>query len=156
MPKQQTGTELIAARKARGLPYDDIDPNVTYVFSRVEDRSAVAKISQKYDRYKPFILLLGWFLVAAGFGFETPAQTSRKLDKKIDEVGTRVDTLYAWRTRDRATDALSYTKMQEGVNILLRLRCLDVLEGRVSAKSAQLAGLNCAMIFPEYAPRNGR
>ena len=92
MAKQQTGEELIASRKARGLPYDDIDPNAIYVFSRTEDRSAIAKISQKYQRYQPFLAIGMWILVAAGFGFQTPAQSARKLEKQIEEVSVRVDT----------------------------------------------------------------
>lgn len=107
----------------------------TFVMTRAEDRSNWLRISYALDKYKILVWAAMAVLVALGFGFKTPKQA-------IGEVSTKLDsaTKVLNERMDRQQELLLQT--QEGLNTLVRLRCLDITTS-ASRVLARAAGLQC-------------
>lgn len=86
----------------------------------MEDQSIWAWTSYLLTKYKIILWILAWFLIAAGFGFQTPAQTTNKLQKEIDELAVSRDTLMVRQTEIRRT-----------LNDLKFLACLNHMDQAV-------------------------
>lgn len=108
------------------------DHGETYVFSRAEDRSVWVHISYLMDKYKILLWAVGWFLLAAGFGFRTPAQDRADTKADMDSIKTRVG---------RQEKFLEAT--QRDLSTLVTLRCLDV-RTEMSKAVLDASGLDCS------------
>lgn len=105
------------------------------VHTRAEDRSLMLQVSYFLDKYRPLTWLLGWFLIALGFGFKTPQQNYDELRAEIAVVRSQVQ-------RDSAQKA----EMTGMLQVLIRFKCLEV----ASPRDMQLAGVNCARFIGSY------
>lgn len=108
------------------------EPDTTYVFSRSEDRSVLAHIAYLKDKF--FII---WapalaLIMAMGFGFKTPAQTTAILQAQIDSTTRKMKEL----------DSVQH-RMEQKIDMILKINCLAV---KIPQKDLILAGLDCSRI----------
>lgn len=108
------------------------DEDTTYVYTRAEDRSTWTHLSYLLDKYRLLVWLIWGVLIAFGFDFKTPAMASKETTAKLDSLRLRMDR------QERYMEST-----QQGLNTLVRLRCLDV---SVTSKTlVEAAGLTCGV-----------
>lgn len=112
------------------------DTEETYVFRRAEDRSKWMHLSYLFDKYRPLVWFAFLFLVAAGFGFQTPKQA-------LDEVSAthhRADTIVNRRVDSLHVRIQNLERLALSVEALVRLRCIDT---ESDLRAMRAAGINC-------------
>jgi hypothetical protein len=118
---------MVHKRRGEDIP-DGHGPDETYVFSRVEDRSKLMRLSYLYDKWKPIIMAVILFLLAAGFGFQTPKSAFEEIRKEQKATNDRVQ-----RLEDLAIV----------LNAMIRLKCVELVD---RPRDLQLAGIDCAAL----------
>lgn len=111
------------------------EEDTTYVYTRAEDRSFWMRSAAWAEKYK-ILFWAGFLLVtAAGFGFKTPQQVFSEIHAEIDTL--KIHEVVAARERE---------KLERKIDILLRLRCYEIQEKRMTTQ-ALLVGLDCEKIL---------
>lgn len=115
-------------------------PDDRYVMMREEDRSIWMRSAYWIEKYKLLWVPLLGVLTAMGFGWRTPAQTTRDIQSTIEVTRAvlqkRVDSLDARvSTSDQTRGRLEFK-----LDVLLKLACSDP---RISTRDKELAGLDC-------------
>lgn len=99
---------------------------------RAEDTSLFGKMTYLRERYFYIWGPACAIIVAAGFGFKTPAQTAENLQKQITSIVTKDSIL-----------ALDRNSLERKVDILLRINCITL---KIPAHDLQLLGLDCTKL----------
>lgn len=81
---------------------------------RTGDNSVWIKTAYALDKYRLLVYLIGAFLIAIGFDFQTPAMAMKAQRRAIDSLHRRVDTV---ETREKSNSAL--------LKVNLQITCLD-------------------------------
>lgn len=117
--------------KRRGAEMSDplANPDATYVMSRAEDRSVLMRMSYTYDKYRPIVVISGFFLIAAGFGFKTPKATFDEMKaaqkQAADSANVRIARL---------------ERLAINMDALIRVKCVELID---KPRDLQLAGIDC-------------
>lgn len=100
---------------------------------RGSDYSLMTNVSQWFGRNKVVTWAVSVILAAIGFGVITPAQTTRRLDTKIDTLAITTNLRLVPLEND-------YRSIRENLQIIIRYLCYRKEVG-LTAEDKNLAGL---------------
>lgn len=112
------------------------DSSEYIVHTRAVDRSLWLQVSFLMDKYKPLVWILGWFLIAMGFGFKTPKANYDELRQEIAVVRAQVQR-----------DSVQKSEIQGMLQVLIRFKCIEM---QVTPRDMQLAGVDCGKFISAY------
>lgn len=94
---------------------------------REEDHSVFARFALHRQKFGPLYTLGVAIVLAAGFGFKTPAQTFNAINEKIDT--NRVSSKAQLDSIGRRTAALEMVQrgQDENIRILIRALCVNAM-----------------------------
>ena len=114
------------------------DEGEPFVMMRAEDRSTWMRIAYILEKYKIIVWAVGGAIIMAGFDFKTPKAAFRELHERVDSTQAMV-----------AQDREVSKSLNDKLDALIRMRCVEMLGRENGVRDLQLAGINCAQWLKE-------
>jgi hypothetical protein len=114
------------------------DSSEYIVHTRAVDRSLWLQVSFMLEKYRPLVWIIGWFLIAMGFGFKTPKANYEELRQEIAVVRSQVQR-----------DSVQKSEIQSMLRVLITFKCIEM---QATPRDMQIAGVDCSRFTSSYNP----